>query len=112
MPRLVASPELGTFTNQAALVAALLATGSLDNEGPDAVADGRAPNESICAAIVKSNEADAGALAHQATASFNGQGGVVLVFQRPNGGREVRMYSTGDADPTTGGCRLLFKAEL
>jgi hypothetical protein len=51
-------------------------------------------------------------LDHEAIATLDGQTGVVLVFERADGGREVRMYGTGDADPATGGCPLWFQAPL
>lgn len=109
---MVPSPDLGAFTDQAALVAALLASGPLDDEQADAVAQDRAPNQSICASIVESTEPSAGILVHQATATLDGETGVVLVFEQPSGGIEVRMYGTHDADPATGGCPLRFESEL
>jgi hypothetical protein len=112
VPEVVHSPDLGVFSDQGALVAALLASGPLDNEKADAVAQGRAPNQSICASIVETTEPTAGAVIHQALATMDGQTGVVLVFERADGSDEVRMYGTGDADPVTGGCPLRFKALL
>lgn len=53
-----------------------------------------------------------GAVIHQAVAVYNGDGGVVFVIRKPDGSFEVRMYSTGAAGPTTGGCRLLFSTPL
>jgi hypothetical protein len=112
VPELVPSPDLGVVSDPDTLIAALVASGPLDNEQADAVASGRAPNESICASIVETNEPTAGTVVHQADATLNGQTGVVLVFERSDGGREVRMYGTHEADPVTGGCPLLIEAPL
>jgi hypothetical protein len=112
VPEVVPSPDLGVFADQGALVAALVASGPLDNEKADAVAQGRAPNQSICASIVETTEPTVGTVVHQALAMIDGQTGVVLVFERSDGSQEVRMYGTGEADPVTGGCPLWFKAPL
>jgi hypothetical protein len=105
------SPNLGQFTDQAALIAALVASGPLDNQLPENTAGGLA-SRSICADIAQFNDPSAGQVVHQAIATLNGQTGVVLVFAGPDGEREVRMYGTGDADPATGGCPLWFQAPL
>ena len=105
--------DLGFFADQDSLLRALQTSGStspLDNEDVAAVAEGRAPSESICADILRNNEPGAGTIVHQATAALNGEGGVVFVLRHPDESLTVRMYSTGDADPVTGGCRLLFDA--
>lgn len=109
-PSGVPSPDLGLVGDEAALVAALVASGPLDNQ---LLSDaGMRPSVSICADIVQHHEPTVGTLVHQALATFNGQVGVVLVFERPGGAREVRLYGTGDADPVTGGCPLLLQAPL
>jgi hypothetical protein len=103
--------DLGSFADQDSLLRALQTIGStspLDNEDVAAVAEGRAPAESICADILRNNEPGAGTIVHQATAALNGDGGVVFVLRHPDESLTVRMYSTGEADPVTGGCRLLF----
>jgi hypothetical protein len=105
--------DLGTFADQDSLLRALQtigATSALDNEDVAAVAEGRAPAESICADIMSNNEPGAGTIIHQVSATLNGDGGVVFVLRHPDESLTVRMYSTGDADPVTGGCRLLFDA--
>ena len=105
--------DLGSFGDQDSLLRALQSIGStspLDNEDVAAVAEGRAPSESICADILRNNEPGAGTIIHEANAALKGEGGVVFVLRQPDGGLTVRMYSTGDADPVTGGCRLLFDA--
>ena len=76
------------------------------------LAAGRAPGRSICADILASREPDAGALVHQAAAGYGNAGGVVLVLQRADLSAEMRLYSTGAADPATGGCRLLLTVPL
>ena len=109
-PEVPPDPDLGQFTGQAALIAALIASGPLDNQLPEAT-DGRM-SHSICADIVRYNEPSVGNLVHETIAKLDGQTGVVLVFEHADGGREVRMYGTGDADPVTGGCPLWFQAPL
>ena len=103
--------DIGFFIDQDSLLRALQTIGStspLDNEDVAAVAEGRAPPESICADILRNNEPGAGTIIHQVSAALNGEGGVVFVLRQPDESLTVRMYSTGDADPVTGGCRLLF----
>ena len=106
------TPDLGHFDDVDALVAALQASGPLDNETDVAHAEGRAPNVSICAEMVTAREPDAGTVVHQASTGYQDDGGVVLVLQPPDGGREVRLYSTGPPDPATGGCRLLAATRI
>ena len=103
--------DIGSFPDQDSLLRALQTIGStspLDNEDVAAVAEGRAPPESICADILRNNEPGAGTIIHQVGAALNGEGGVVFVLRQPDERLTVRMYSTGEADPVTGGCRLLF----
>jgi hypothetical protein len=100
------SPDLGVVTDAPSLVAALTASGPLDNETEQAVDASSAPALSICASIVQTSEPSAGAVVHQALAKLNGMIGVVVVLQRDDGQREARLYGTGAADPTTGGCPL------
>jgi hypothetical protein len=105
--------DIGSFPDQDSLLRALQTIGStspLDNEDVAAVAEGRAPPESICADILRNNEPGAGTIIHEVSAALNGEGGVVFVLRHPNESLTARMYSTGDADPVTGGCRLLFDA--
>jgi hypothetical protein len=104
-------PDLGQFTDQASVIQALLSSGPLDNRLAETT-EGSVLSHSICADIVQHNEPSAGKLDHEAIATLNGQTGVVLVLERADGGREVRMYGTGDADPVTGGCPLWFQAPL
>jgi hypothetical protein len=104
-------PDLGQFTDQVALIDALISSGPLDNKVGE-YTEGHVVSHSICADIVQHNEPSAGKLDHEAIATLNGQTGVVLVFERADGEREVRMYGTGDADPVTGGCPLWFQAPL
>lgn len=108
----ITTPDLGNFQDADSLVAALTASGPLDNETPAAVAAGRAPGRSICADILAGREPDAGTLIHQAAAGYGNDGGVVLVLQRADGSAEMRLYSTGAADPATGGCRQLLMVPL
>lgn len=105
-------PDLGHFADADKLVAALLSSGPLNNEEPAAAAAGRAPGISICADIVQGREPAVGVLVHEAQAGYLDDGGVLLVFRRGDGSKEVRMYSTGAADPVTGGCRLLFSRPI
>lgn len=106
----MAAPDLRQFTDQATLMNALVASGPLENQ---LLSDPKLrPGVSICADIVRFHEPEVGTLVHEANAMLNGQGGVVLVFQRPDGSQEVRMYGTHDADPVTGGCPLLLQSEL
>ena len=79
------TPDLGTFTDTTALVAALIASGPLDNETPVAVGEGRAPGVSVCADNVANREPDSGTLVHQAAAGYGSDGGVILVLQRADG---------------------------
>jgi len=104
------APELGTFPSQAALVAALLRSGPLDNMTPASVAAGTAPGRSICADFLPS---DAGTLIHEAAGAIEGDhAGVVFVLRDAQGNRQIRLYSTGDADPASGQCRLIFATNL
>ena len=106
----VTASDLGQFTDGATLIDALVASGPLDNQ---LLTDPTLrPGVSICADIVQNHEPTVGTLVHEAIAMLNGQVGVVLVFLRLDGSREVRMYGTGDADPVTGGCPLLLQAPL
>ena len=105
--------DIGSFADQDSLLRALQTIGSTsppDNEDVAAVAEGRAPPESICADILRNNEPGAGTIIHEVSAALNGEGGIVFVLRQPDERLTVRMYSTGDADPVTGGCRLLFDA--
>jgi hypothetical protein len=107
------APDLGTFRDPASLIAALLSSGPLNNEEPAAVAAGQAPARSICADILATREPTAGTLVHEALATIDGDhAGVLLVLRRADGTEEARLYSTGDADPTTGACRLIFASPL
>lgn len=103
--------DIGSFADQDSLLRALQTIGStspLDNEDVAAVAEGRSPPESICADIMRNNEPGAGTIIHQVSAALNGEPGVVFALRQPDERLTVRMYSTGEADPVTGGCRLLF----
>jgi hypothetical protein len=103
-------PDLGQFTDQATLIDALIASGPLENQ---LLSDGNLrPGVSICADIVRYHEPTVGTLVHEANAVLNGQGGVVLVFMQPRGGKEVHMYGTDDVDPMYGGCLLLLREPL
>ena len=97
------SPDLGVVTDAPSLVAALTASGVIDNLTDSAVQEGRPPDVSICTNIVQNNEPGAGVVVHHALATLDGLVGVVIVLERTDGSREVRMYGTGDADPVTGG---------
>jgi hypothetical protein len=108
----VLPPDLGSFTSADALTAALRASGPLDNESDASVRQGTAPGLSICVPILRHNEPGAGTVIHEALAGLGADRGVVLVLRRPDGAEEARLYSTGEADPVTGGCRLLIKQEL
>ena len=88
------------------------ASGPLDNESDSSVGAGAAPGLSICVAILRHNEPTAGTVVHQAMAGLGADRGMLLVLRRPDGSEEARLYSTGDADPVTGGCRLLLRQEL
>jgi hypothetical protein len=112
VPNGVASPDLGAFTDVDQLVAALTDSGPLDNLTARAVDEGFAPSESICAALAQRNDPAAGSVVHQAIASFSGEHAVVLVAISTSGDARVSVYSTGTADPVTGGCRLLASAPI
>lgn len=104
------APDLCRFTDEAAVLDALAASGALTNQSwsdPNV-----RPGVSICADIVSFHEPEVGTLVHEATAVLDGQVGVVLVFKQPGNLTEVRMYGTGEADPGTGGCPLLMKTSL
>jgi hypothetical protein len=100
--------DLGSFYDQDALIAALQASGPLNNEDTAANVEGLASGLSICADIMANSDPEAGEVVHQVGASMNGDGGVVFVLRHGDGTQSVRMYSAGDADPATGGCRMLF----
>lgn len=104
----VETPDLGVFPAGADLVEHVRGLGTLDNETDAAKSEGRAPGLSICAALLNESEV----LAHQATAQIGDQSGVVLIIQQTDGSRLLRLVGTGQADPVTGGCPLLFEAEL
>jgi hypothetical protein len=70
------------------------------------------PGVSVCADIARQQEPTLGTVVHEARATLSGQGGVVLVFMRPDGSGEVRLYATGDADPLTGGCSMMLQVPL
>jgi hypothetical protein len=105
-------PDLGNFNDRGALIDALRASGPLDNETEASLQRGTAPSLSICVAILKHNEPTAGTVIHEAGARLGADSGVLLVLHRADGTQEARLYSTGDADPVTDGCRLLFAQEL
>lgn len=110
--QVIPSPDIGTVTDGPSLVAALVASGPLDNQTAAAAAGGPPPDPSICAQIVVTNEPTAGTVVHQAVASRDGIYGVVLVLQRSDGTRQARMYGVGDADPVSGGCPLWITADM
>jgi hypothetical protein len=106
------APDLGTYPDGQSLIAALVASGPLNNEEPPAVAAGDAPARSICADILANREPTAGVVVHEVRAAVEGDhGGVLFVLRQAGGTEEARLYSTGDADPT-GACRLIFASPL
>lgn len=103
------APDLGQFTDQKALIDALVASGPLENQ---LLSDPNLrPGVSICADIVRYHEPRVGTLAHEATAALHGQVGVVLVFEKPGNSKEVHMYRTGEAD-LDGACPQLMREPL
>ncbi len=104
------APDLGRFADEDTLIDALVASGPLDNQLTRDPA--LRPGVSICADIVRFHKPTVGTLVHEATALLHGQRGVVLVFMRPRGTKEVHMYATGRPDPQTGACPLLMQAPL
>ncbi|MEO6122907.1 MAG: hypothetical protein ABIR32_04295 [Ilumatobacteraceae bacterium] len=108
--QVIPSPDIGTVADGPSLVAALLASGPLDNQ---TAATGEPPPDlSICAVIVVTKEPTAGTVVHQAVAMSDGRSGVVLVLERFDGSRQARMYGVDDADPVSGGCPLWITADM
>jgi hypothetical protein len=70
---IVPSPDLGQFNDTEDLVPALRAVATLSNEEPTGIAEGLAPNLSICAGTVVNNESPAGAVVFQDNATFDGR---------------------------------------